>query len=138
MPTSIPRTRSVLTIVDGSCRSVTGEAEEVPSVVHEFVHILAADQRSRPLLGADEIDRQQKNEPGENRPGKPLTQRYRGDWKCRCKCSVRHIILLGFTRPVELCRSRRGSGFRPVQVEYSGATAPESHRLPRFAKTSTE
>src|SRR5271170_1662768 len=88
--------------LNGGCRSVTGEAEEMPSVVHEFVHKLAADQRSRPLLGADEIDCQQKNEPGENRSGKPLTQRYRGDRKCRCKCGVRHMVRLGLTRPVRV------------------------------------
>jgi hypothetical protein len=38
------------------------------------------------------------------------------------------------TRPVRASRrSRRGSGSRPNRVEYSGATAPDSHRLPNFA-----
>ena len=35
---------------------MAGKAEEMPSIVHEFVHIFAADKRRGALFRADKVD----------------------------------------------------------------------------------
>src|ERR1700752_4717317 len=102
MPTSIPRTRNVLTMADGLCQSVAGKAQKMPTVVYELMHIRATDERRGSLLRAPKIDRQQKKKPRENRPRQPLTQRYCGGRASRCVCGVRHAVLLGLRVPLEL------------------------------------
>src|SRR5579872_4941455 len=103
MPTSMPRTRNVLTM--RWLPSVTGKAEKMPSVVHEFVHIHAADERGCSLLGADEIDRNQQNQAGENRPRQPFAEGNSRYGNGRCECCVCHLVPLGFRVPLELnCR----------------------------------
>ena len=72
-PTSIPRTRNVLTMADSLCQLVAGKAEKVATVVHELMHVRSIDKRSGSLLGAHKIDRQQQNKSGENRPSSILT-----------------------------------------------------------------
>ena len=139
MPTSMPRTRSVLTI-GGRLLSVTGKAEKVASVVHELVHVHAAEQRGRALLGADEIDRQQQNKAGENRPRQPFAKRNRVvTGSVGANVVVVILVLLGLRVPVRAGSSRRGSDSRPaneLRPEYSGATVPDSHRLPHLATTN--
>ena len=49
--------------------SVAGEAEEMPCVVHELVHMgVAAEERHRTLVDADEVQRQQRQESGCRQP----------------------------------------------------------------------
>src|SRR5271168_4182871 len=100
MPTSIPRTRSVPTMANSSCQLVTGKAEKVPAVVHKLMHVLAADERSGSLLCADEIDRQEKNEPNENRPGNQFPNRYGCYRQGRCEYRACHPNPPGIARPV--------------------------------------
>jgi hypothetical protein len=54
---------------------VTGKAEQMPSVMHEFVHVPAMNKRGSSLLSADEIDRQQHQQSAEHSPGQKLTDR---------------------------------------------------------------
>src|SRR4029077_2926190 len=113
--------------------SVAGEAEQMPSVVQELVHIHAADKRGRALLGPDEIERQKQEKAGEYCPGQNFADRdgrrqRRGK---RPQCRVCHEYSPGITRPVRTSKlSRTASGSRRLKVEYGGATAPDSHRLP--------
>jgi hypothetical protein len=59
--------------------SVAGEAEQVAAVVQELVDIHARNERCRALLGADEIEREQQHQPGEDRPRQELADRNRPD-----------------------------------------------------------
>jgi hypothetical protein len=102
MPTSIPRTRNVLTMAVAYNRSVTRKAEKMATVVHELMHIGSTDQRRGSLLRAHKINRQEQNKPGKNGPWEPLAQRYRGGGPSRCERAIRHIVLLGFRVPLEL------------------------------------
>src|SRR5271166_3896747 len=45
--------------LNGLSGSVAGEAEQMPSIMHEFVHIHALDDRGRALLRANKIQRKQ-------------------------------------------------------------------------------
>src|ERR1700733_14442255 len=72
-PTSIPRTSRLLAI--RKMFLVTGEAEQMPSVMHEFVHVAAMNQRGSPLLCADKVDRQQHQQTAKHSPGQKLTDR---------------------------------------------------------------
>ncbi len=48
---------------------VAGETEQMPCVVHEFVHVrVTAEQRHRALVDADEVQRQQRQERGCRQP----------------------------------------------------------------------
>ena len=53
--------------------SMAGEGEQVAAIMHEFMDIHAGDERRRSLLRTDEINRQQQDEPGENRPWQKLS-----------------------------------------------------------------
>src|SRR5215471_909056 len=135
MPTSIPRTRNVLTMAAAYNRSVTGKTEEMTAVVHKFMHVGPADQRRGSLLGADKIDCQEKKKSSKNRPREPLAQRYRGSGARRGERAVCHIVLLGLRVPLELrVVDEEGLTLDPNGAEYSGASAPASDRLP-FAKS---
>src|SRR5260370_6682 len=57
------------------CRSVAGEAEEVAAVVQELVHIASRQHRGGALLGADEVQQDQPEQSGEDRPREDLPQR---------------------------------------------------------------
>src|SRR6202044_1333252 len=72
-PTSIPRTSRLLAI--GKMFLVTGEAQQMPSVVHEFVHVAAMNQRSSSLLCADKVNRQQHQQAAKQSPGQKLIDR---------------------------------------------------------------
>src|ERR1700754_4669841 len=77
-PASIPRTSSDLTIA--ACRSVAGEAEQVPTVVDELVQHFAREHRGGSLVEADEVEQGQEDHPAEQRPRGDLAQRdRRGD-----------------------------------------------------------
>jgi len=60
---------------------MAGESEQMPSVVDELVDIHSADEGRRALLRADEVNRQQENETGENRPRQQLANRDNRDGK---------------------------------------------------------
>src|SRR5580692_8819650 len=102
MPTSIPRTRNVLTMAGSLCQSVAGKAEKVAAVVHELMHIRPTDDGSGTLLRAHKIDRQQKNKSRENGPWKPLAQRDCRGRADRCKCGVCHVVPLELRVLLEL------------------------------------
>src|SRR2546430_2781878 len=69
-PAAMPRISSVLV----TAASVAGEAEQVPAVVHELVHVRAGHDRQGALVHADEVDEGQQGEP-EERPRPQLAQR---------------------------------------------------------------
>ena len=66
---------------------VARKAEKVTAVVHEIMHVFAADERSSSLLRAYEIDRQHENEAGENYPRKDRSDRERHGPGSGCKYS---------------------------------------------------
>ena len=48
---------------------MAGEPEQMPCVVHEFVHVyVTTEQRDRALVDADEVQRQQRQEHGSRQP----------------------------------------------------------------------
>src|SRR5580704_6903275 len=75
-PTSIPRTSRLLAI--RGCSLVTGKAKQVPSVVHELVHVAPVKERGSSLLCADEVNRQQHQQTPKHGPRQKLTHRNRG------------------------------------------------------------
>jgi hypothetical protein len=72
--------------LEGGLSLVAGETKEVSSVVQKFVHIHPLDQRRGALFGPDEVDRDDKQQPPENRPGEHLSNRDRDGSGRRCKC----------------------------------------------------
>jgi hypothetical protein len=129
MPTSIPRTRNVLTMAGSLCQSVAGKAEKVAAVVHELMHIRPTNEGSGTLLRAHKIDRQQKNKPRENRPWEPLTQRYCGGRASWCVCSVCHNIVLP--------DSQREEGQAPGQ-RTSDTMGPSRRCRPNPSRSSSQ
>src|SRR5689334_12381524 len=75
MPTSIPRMRNVRIISVVLRRSVAGEAEEVATVVHELVDVVAVDDRRGALFGTDEVEEDQHEQATEDGVGEPLAHR---------------------------------------------------------------
>jgi hypothetical protein len=73
---------------------VTGETEEVTTVVEELVDIHARDERRGPLLGADEIDCQQEKEAAENGPRQKLADRNGGRADTGRKGDIGHQVSL--------------------------------------------
>src|SRR2546430_578824 len=76
-PARMPRTMSFFSMPQKvPVRSVTGEAEEVPRVVHELVddHGLA-EHRRRALVDADEVVDRDREERGAEQPEQPLGNR---------------------------------------------------------------
>src|SRR5215471_4147946 len=75
-PASTPRTISFHSTPGHPPGSVAGEAEEVPSVVHELVdvHVVPA-QRHRALVNADEVVHRQGDERGDRQPQRRLRNR---------------------------------------------------------------
>ena len=57
--------------------SVTGKAEQMTAVVNEFVDVHTAEHGRRPLLGADEINRQQAEHTAKDRPWQDFVERNR-------------------------------------------------------------
>src|SRR5215469_2024150 len=74
-PTIIPRSNSAPVITAPPPWSVAGKAQQMPSVVDEFVHVHAVEQRCRALLDPDEIDRQRGDEAAKDQPGQQFAQR---------------------------------------------------------------
>jgi len=74
---------------------LTGETKQVAAVMHELVHVHAADERRGAFLGADEIDRQYQQQAAEDEPGQdfPHRDRRRGD-VAGFESGVRHAWLL--------------------------------------------
>ena len=111
------------------------------SVVNEFVHVHAANQRGGALFGADEIDRQQENEPGENCPWQPFTQRNDAGGSAGIWVVLVIVPSWGLRVPTKLNQFAKRVWLSTTKLklaEYSGATAPDFHRLPHFATTTTE
>ena len=54
---------------------MTGKAKKVPSVMYEFMHVHALDNRRSSLLRAYEVDREQHEESAENSPRKLARER---------------------------------------------------------------
>jgi hypothetical protein len=71
------------------------------SIVHKFVHVHAADEGSRAFLGADEVDRQQQQEPGEYRPREQFANWNGGGRESRREYRPCHVNLLGLRVPLE-------------------------------------
>src|SRR5215469_9300095 len=86
-PASMPLTSSARTMALGL---MAGEAEQVPSVVDEFVDVHAGEDRRRALLGADEIERHQANQPSKDRPRQDFPQRDRNGGPVACVVGDRH------------------------------------------------
>ena len=59
------------------------EAEQVPAVVHPLVHGVASEQRRGALLGGDEVQPDQQQQPGEDQPGQHLPD---GEGLLRFRC----------------------------------------------------
>src|SRR3712207_3093516 len=81
-PTSRPPIKRLR--MGSDSRLVAGEAEKVPTVVHELVDRLATDEREGTLLGADEENGEHQQQPGEDRPGQD-----RADQIGRAQCRER-------------------------------------------------
>src|SRR5215468_998664 len=65
-PASAPRRMTRISMWSSCCRSVAGEAEEVPRVVHELVdHHVVAEQRGHALVHADQVVEGQGQEHGD-------------------------------------------------------------------------
>ena len=54
---------------------MAGKAEQVATVVHEFMHIHAANDRGGAFLGTDEIDSQDAKQPCKDDPRQHVAQR---------------------------------------------------------------
>src|SRR5579871_1731303 len=86
-PNSMPRTSSfpvIETHRQAREGSMTGEAEQMASVVQELMHIHAVENGRRTFLDADKIQAKQKQQAAEDRPGQNLANgndRRGGHWK---------------------------------------------------------
>jgi hypothetical protein len=74
--------------------SVAGETEEVTSVMYEFMHGIAGEDRQRALLGADEIQHNEHQHAAENRPGRHFAQRNRYRLNTLAECRRNHGVVL--------------------------------------------
>ena len=80
------------------------------SVVHKFMQIMAGDEGRRALLGADEIDGEESQDPGERRPWENFPD---GDRNRPANGSVdraAHVLPLEVRSLAQACR--RGLGRR--------------------------
>src|SRR5262245_2792493 len=153
-PASMPR-RSSLPTTMRTARLVAGEAEQVPPVVQELVHVRTRDHRRGALVAGDEVDEQQQEEaehgprpepPHRDGSGQGARAGLRkGDRRWE---SVLHENLLrdDASRPDGAAMaSLLAPGSRPFAglpnlrsvapsgewlPGHSGATAPDLHRLP--------
>jgi hypothetical protein len=53
------------------------EGQEMAPIMHKLMHILARDQRGCAALGANEVDRKNREHTGKSEPGENLADR---DW----------------------------------------------------------
>ena len=111
------------------------------AVVHELVHIHAVEDRSGALFGADEIDAEQQQEPGEHDPWKGFAKRDRGEAGGRREMRGRvhaAIILREFASPCET-RLASGAGLafgrRPITVARPRRISAGFRCLKRCART---
>src|SRR5262245_37347484 len=104
-PTIMPRISRARTIA-GPPVLVAGEAEQVPSVVHELMHVHAGDDGGGPLLDPDEIERQHEQD-AEDQPGGDRAHRNRDRRRARVQNDIGHgDISWGSCVPSE-CRRLR-------------------------------
>ena len=114
--------------------SVAREAEQVPAVVGPLVHGVAREQRGRPFLGADEVQRDQSQQAGEDQPGQHLAE---GEGRGRSRVTVtgarwvRSDILPPWATATRGSGALRGLGLTRTGGSHSGATVPDSHRTSR-------
>jgi hypothetical protein len=71
-------------------RSVAGKAEKMAPVVHELMHVVAREYCHRALLGADEVDQQERQKTAEHGPRQQFAQRDRCGGNYRGKSDIRH------------------------------------------------
>src|SRR5205823_7089490 len=126
-PTSRPRPISFRSI------SVTGETDEVASVVHELVDVhVAAEHRRRTLVDADEVVQRQRAERGAGQPQHGLGHRQDNRGRLRRGDGGHQGLLRGSCVPFIVgqvmvwCLTRP----HPKARTHSGATVLESHQLP--------
>src|ERR1700712_3511157 len=94
---------------------VAGEAEQGPAVVHELVDVAAGDHRCRALLGSDEVDQDQCDDPREDRVGQQLARRGDG-----CGSGAGSTFGDGFGHGASSSGSRVPSWVRAYGGEVSG------------------
>src|SRR6478752_7732352 len=90
-PASIPRSKRLPTM--SGTPLVAGEAEKMPAVMHELVHVHTVEKRHRALFGANEIDGDEHQQTAEDRPGQKLANRNRSRYGDGRKSRVRHVFL---------------------------------------------
>ena len=74
----------------------------MPAVVHPFVHIHAGDHGGGPLLRADEVQREQRDEAAEHQPGPAVRGAGMGCGSASGAKAISDIVCcLGISRPVE-------------------------------------
>jgi hypothetical protein len=56
-------------------RSMAGETEQVPSIMHKLMHIHAIEDSGSPLLHTDEVDADQEQQAGEDDPRQDFANR---------------------------------------------------------------
>src|SRR5580693_7650401 len=71
---------------------MTGEGQEMAPVMHILMDVMSGNQRRRALLGADEIDQEERENSGECGPTENLADR---DWNrpgCRSMDKAVHVL----------------------------------------------
>ncbi len=71
---------------------MAGKGQEMTPVVHKFMHKITGDEGKRALLGADEIDRNQRQNAGEEEPGDNFPEGYWNGPCCRRLCEALHVL----------------------------------------------
>src|SRR4051812_16562724 len=118
-------------------RLVAGEAEEMPAVVHPLVEHVPRRQRRRALLDTDRVQQREQRE-REQRPRPDVIKRDGGRMECPGQRrtrggDVRHGEPPGDDASPTTVVSEGPKSWLPGPEGpgHSGATAPDSHRLPR-------
>lgn len=71
---------------------MTGKGQEMAPIMHKFMHKIAGDESKRALLGADEIDRNQRQNAGEEEPGDNFPEGYWNRPCCWRLCEALHVL----------------------------------------------
>src|SRR5580692_11593233 len=115
---------------------MTGKAEQVPTVVDEFVDVHSREDRGRPLLRADEIEGEQADQPAKDRPGQNLPDRNLDRGLVGAgEVGGAHWASSGSCVPVGAGCRGEGLTFGPKLSDDTGATVPELHRLPTLTES---
>jgi hypothetical protein len=71
---------------------MAGKAEEVAPIMHKFMHKIAGDESNGALLGANEIDRNERQNNSEEEPRDNVPQRYWNWPGCRNLSEALHVL----------------------------------------------